>query len=345
MTRSQYRKMLNLDGPTQRDRVIKKAVHDQNRLAPISVSYKDVTIDDVPRKLNIISSTVMNQKIIHTLPGEDFSIGSIVYWSKSHWLITERDSEDEITVRGRIQICQKQITWQDDNTYELRSLWATVEKPYYSNLEENKLMSYSTREFRIQMPFDEYSANLNIGKRLMLEIVNGVPKTYRITSIDQMTSRIDYDGEQVGFLSFNVEQDLYNPETDNAEKMICDYVPIDTDDTAGDEGGGDITYPPEEDAGPEYVLTIDFTGAPTVTTGGFGKLFTAKIDGEVCEEAIWSLVGDHVPDEIHFKNAGASVSNAKCKVVCADNPKLIGTKITLRVASGKLTADVELEVV
>lgn len=102
MTRSQYRKMLNLNGPTQRDRIINKSIHDQNKLAPVSPSYKDVTIDDAPRKLNIISSTVMNQKIIHTLPGEDFVIGSIVYWSKSHWLITERDAEDEITVRGRI---------------------------------------------------------------------------------------------------------------------------------------------------------------------------------------------------------------------------------------------------
>lgn len=341
MTRSQYREMLDLNGSTQRDRIINKSVHDQNKLAPMSPSYKDVTIDDVPRKLNIISSTVMNQKIIHTLPGEDFAIGSIVYWSKSHWLITERDAEDEITVRGRIQICQKQITWQDDNTYEIRSLWATVEKPYYSNLEENKTLSYSTREFRIQMPFDEYSANLNIGKRLMLEIVNGMPKTYRITSIDQMTSRIDYNGEQVGFLSFNVEQDLYNPDTDNAEKMICDYVPI--DDT--EEDPPEIVYPPVEDDTSEYELSIDFTGAPTIQTGGFGKLFTAKIDGEICEEAVWTLTGDYVSDEIHFKNAADSVSNAKCKVVCADNPKLIGTVITLSVQSGKLTANVELEVI
>lgn len=124
-------------------------IHDQNKLAPVSPSFKDVTIDDIPRKLNIISSTVMDQKIIHTLPGEDFSIGSIVYWSKSHWLITERDPEDEITVRGRIQICRKEIKWQDDNSHEIHSLWATVEKPYYSNLEENKQMSYSTREFRM----------------------------------------------------------------------------------------------------------------------------------------------------------------------------------------------------
>ena len=340
MTRSEYRKMLKLNGPTQRDRIINKSIHDQNKLAPVSPSFKDVTIDDIPRKLNIISSTVMDQKIIHTLPGEDFSIGSIVYWSKSHWLITERDPEDEITVRGRIQICRKEIKWQDDNFHKIHSLWATVEKPYYSNLEENKQMSYSTREFRIQMPFDEYSANLNIGKRLMLEIINDVPKTYRITSVDQMTSRIDYNNEQVGFLSFNVEQDLYNPETDNAEKMICDYVPI--EDT--EEIPPEVVYPPQE-AEPEYVLSIDFTGASTVQAGGFGKLFTAKIDGETCETANWTLQGDHVPAEIHFKNAEDSVSSAKCKVVCADNPKLIGTIVSLTVQSGKLTADIDLEVI
>lgn len=341
MTRSQYRKMLSLDGPTQRDRIIKKSIHDQNKLGPISPSFKDVTIDDIPRKLNIISSTVMNQKIIHTLPGEDFTIGSIVYWSKSHWLITERDAEDEITVRGRIQICQKQITWQDDNTYEIRSLWATVEKPYYSNLEENKTLGYSTREFRIQMPFDEYSANLNIGKRLMLEIVNGVPKTYRITSIDQMTSRIDYNGEQVGFLSFNVEQDLYNPETDNAEKMICNYVPT----TDSSEDPPEIVYPPQEDESSEYILTIDFSGSPTLQTGSFGKLFTAKIDGYLCKTADWTLTGDCVPDGIHFKNSDDKVSNPRCKVVCEDDHTLIGSVVTLTVHSNNLTEKVELEVI
>ena len=54
MTRSEYREMLNFDGPTQRDRIIKKSVEDQIKLAPVSPSYKDVTIDDEPRKLNII---------------------------------------------------------------------------------------------------------------------------------------------------------------------------------------------------------------------------------------------------------------------------------------------------
>ena len=39
------------------------------------------------------------------------------------------------------------------------------------------------------------------------------------------------------------------------------------------------------------------------------------------------------------------MSSAKCKVVCADNPKLIGTIVSLTVQSGKLTADIKLEVI
>ena len=90
---------------------------------------------------------------------------------------------------------------------------------------------------------------------------------------------------------FNVEQDLYNPETDSAEKMICNYVPIDDEIKDPPE----TVYPPVEGSKPASVLSIDFTGAPTIQTGGFGKLFTATVDGETCESATWTLTGDCVP--------------------------------------------------
>lgn len=109
MTREQYRAFLKQNGATQRERIVNKAIYDAKRLGPISPSYKKVTIDGVSQYVNVISTAVVNQKIIHSQPGEDFSIGSIVVLGNSHWLITERDFEDEITVRGRIQICQKEI--------------------------------------------------------------------------------------------------------------------------------------------------------------------------------------------------------------------------------------------
>ena len=87
-------------------------------MGPDSPAYKQVEIEGVPHHMMIISSTVTNQKIIRTLPGDDFEIGKIMLWSKSHWLITERDADDEITVRGKIELCNRNIQWQDDETGE-----------------------------------------------------------------------------------------------------------------------------------------------------------------------------------------------------------------------------------
>ena len=152
------------------------------------------------------------------------------------------------------------------------------------------------------------------------------------------TGRIDYDGDQIGFLSFNVEQDLYNAETDNAEKMICNYVPEDAEDNV------EITYP-DDNAEDDRVLTIEFTGEPSIPTGGFGKLFIAKIDGEVYDSAEWTLTGDCTPAGVCFKGGGVTASGAKCKIVCADDSKLIGQIVVLTVKAAGLTEKIELGVI
>lgn len=326
MNRRQYIQMLKTNGSTDKERHVNKAIHDMNLLAPSNPSYKDVLIDSIPRKVNIISSTVTNQKIFHTVPGEDFTIGSIMEWSNSHWLITERDADDEITVRGKIQICQKEIKWQDDLTGDIVARWATVEKPYYSNLKENNYIAYSTREFRIQMPFDEYSSRLNIDKRLMLEIVNNEPKTYRITSVDQMTGRIDYNNAQIGFLSFNVEQDLYNPETDNEELMICDYF-----------------IPKKQDDGENLVIT--FNGSNQINSGGLGKTFYAELGEFDTSETQWELILEQGVNSVNFENGLKTETGSKCKVICENNDSLIGTTIELKAKLNEKESSVILEVV
>lgn len=325
MTRDQYRQAIASNGKTQRDRAVNKGIHDMNKLGPLSPSYKDVLIDSVPRKVNIISSTVTTQKIFHTRPGEDFTIGSIMEWSNSHWLITERDAEDEITVRGKIQICQKEIVWQDVLTHDIVARWATVEKPYYSNLKENNYIGYSTREFRVQMPFDEYSERLDIDKRLMLEIINNEPKTYRITSIDQMTGRIDYNNDQIGFLSFNIEQDLYNPETDNVNLMICDYIEPETSDQTG--------------------LVISHSGSNELSAGGLGKKLNAVFNGEESDSIEWTISTDTDIDGISFENGLSKTIGSSCRICCNDDHRLIGTTIYVTARYNDYTKTISLEVI
>lgn len=329
MTRKQYLEMLNTNGSGRRERMIAKGIHDMNLQGPDHPSYKSVTIDDEPRYLNIISATVTNQKIIHTRPGEDISLGSIVYWSGSHWLITERDAETEITVRGKIEICQKEITWQDPDTLEIVKRWSTVEKPYYSNLSENNYITSSNREFRIQMPLDDYSSKLDIGKRLMLEIINGKPKTYRITSVDQMTTRIDFNGELPGFLKLNVEQDKYDSAVDNDELMVCNYVDPAYSGRADVEGAG--------------TMTIIYTDSPSLRVGGFGKKFSIDVEGLDDPVATWTLKSNS--DKITFNDGTTEYTGNSCLVVCDRDLSLIGETATLNATVNDRTVSVEVEVI
>lgn len=93
-----------------------------------------------------------------------------------------------------------------------------MEKPYFSNLEENKQTSMSQRQYNLQVPYDDDTAKIDVDQRFMLEIINGKPKTYRVTCVDINTERYSLDGSIRGFLLLNIEQDQYNPEKDNIEK-------------------------------------------------------------------------------------------------------------------------------
>lgn len=329
MNYEMYASMLGRNGSSRRERVIEKSRHDTLRLGPDSPAYKLVEIDGVKHHIEIISSTVTNQKVIRAMPGDDFEIGKIVLWSKSHWLVTERDADDEITVRGRIELCNRNIQWQNDETGELVTRWAVVDKPYFSNLNENKIMSLSSREFQIKIPYDEESSLLDIGKRMMLEQINGRPKTYRITCVDAMTERYDRDNEQVGFLTINVEQDQSSPVTDNVDKMLCDYV--------------------EKQPSPEMgAVAIKYAGTPKVRICGRGKIFKATRDGQPYPDCEWmiSVKDDILTEKVYFANSSEwnRVVGETCRICAVDDKSLNGKSVTLTVTAPDGTSKDTIEV-
>ena len=265
-----YRMRLEAMGKTKRDRIIHNAKRMTQKFAIHNPAYKSVTIDDTDDNLIIISTQAVSTKTIEALPFRDFKIGSIVFWNGSHWLITKRDAESDITVRGEIEQCNRQIRWQNPSTKEIHERWCVVDKPYFSNLESNATSTESKREFKIQLPYDNESALLDVDKRFMLEIIGKTPRTYRLTSVDSMTERYDYNGEASGFLVINVEQDAYNPKTDNSELMICDYV---TDNSTSAPAEREIFY----------------RGTKEIKAGGPHKKFVATLNGVKDPAVTWSI--------------------------------------------------------
>lgn len=179
----------------------------------------DATRNDVQQDFIIVPTKAGCS--ITPRPGQELNIGDIIYYNGLHWLVTDRDFHDELTNSGDMVRCNRQIRWQNPDTYEIIERWCLVTKPYTSNIDEGNVLSTSNREFKVQLPYDEETKLLDLDKRFMLEIINGNPRTYKCTSVDQQTNKYqDIDG---GFIVINLSQDESGQPDDRADLMICNY--------------------------------------------------------------------------------------------------------------------------
>lgn len=282
-----YKKRMQLYGETPRENWISLGQRNLNELAPHSPSYKQVEIDGVIEHLLIVGRDEPNEKTIRAMPGRSFKVGQIVTWKTTHWLITQKDEDDEISMRGKIEQCNRTLKWQNASGVIVER-WCTAEKPYYSNLFEDNEMSVSTREFKIQLPYDSETSQIGLDKRFMLDEINGEPKTYRVTSVDAITERFDRDGESSGFLILNVSQDLYNPDTDSKELGICNYF----------DASGSIK---EQSTGVNG-CSIVYSGKPSIRYGGSSKRLSFQRKSPTASTAIyeWSTDLGAISDKFEY---------------------------------------------
>lgn len=222
---SAYEARLTSEGLSDRERIIERTKQQILKQALNNPDCREVLVDKIPQHLFINRTATLKKKSFNTLPGESISLGSVVYWNGCHWLVIESIMDDEMTYTGVIQQCNREIKWQNPETREIISRWCTIEKPYYANLAKDVEFAFSNREFKVQLPYDYESGLLDVDKRFILDVIGNEPKAYSISSVDSNTERYDVNGESVGFLVLNLVQTQYNPETDNAELGICDYLP------------------------------------------------------------------------------------------------------------------------
>lgn len=285
-SRDVYRKQLGLHGETQRERVINNAQNDISKNVVVSPSYKIVMVNDVKQQaLEIVATQTDNKKRFTTMPNEEVALGDVLEWNSMHWLVTKVDFDDEIVRRGEIEQCNRIIKWQNAKSLEIISRWCLCTKPYTSNIEEGKIISTSNREFKIQLPYDNETRLLDLGKRFLLEEIGGKAKAYKMTSVDTLTNR--YEDIAGGFLIWNVEQDTSDKHTDNEELMIADYI--------------DPVAPPVPPPDPDpTLLKCEILGRSDIKIGGSPRKYTARFfdadgvteitDGSVT--AVWDFVTD-----------------------------------------------------
>lgn len=91
-----------------------------------SLSYHTVLIEGEEQQLAVINSDNLNQKTLCSLPGDDILLGGLVEWSGEHWLVTERDANNEVYTRAKMEQCNHILRWVDSDNV-IHEQWCIVE--------------------------------------------------------------------------------------------------------------------------------------------------------------------------------------------------------------------------
>lgn len=138
-----YSERVAAHGNTKRDATLKREVRLLNRRAPDSLSYHTVTVFDSAHGYNIdnedvrsaayeqnvtiINSDNLNEKKLHTMPGDDMKAGSLIEWMDNHWLVTEKDANATIYTTVKLLQCNYLLRWVSEDDRKVYEQWCVVE--------------------------------------------------------------------------------------------------------------------------------------------------------------------------------------------------------------------------
>lgn len=277
-----------------------------------SFGYEKALRNDKPQDFIFKSTEEDNQFTVFTRPGEEINIGDILYWGKMHWLVRVKDFNSAVFNSATIVCCNRQIMWQNPDTKEIVTRWCFASKPYTSNVDEGNVVTLLHGRYDIELPYDEETIAVPVGKRFMLDIVGGHPMCYKLVFPDVNTNK--YQDSVGGFIEWNLESDEYQKDNDRVDLMICNYLEPDI---------------PTPDTN---LIRSAITGREELKLGGRRK-YTAELyshDNAMLPADIYELTWELEADESIASYFHLEQDQEICYLSCDMRESLVGSVVTLR---------------
>lgn len=178
-----------------------------------------------PRLFNRKMQDTVHQRIdIETLCECDyFEVGDYIQFEGCEWLCVNSYVFHGLYCRGTLQKCNQIIRWQNPITREIieRPVFMSNSTKYGTGEDAGgKVIVIQTAQHMIQVGCDSETVLIDSPIRFMLDKNRVTPSVYKVTQNDNTTP--NYGNK--GICNITVLQDALNPETDNVELGICDYV-------------------------------------------------------------------------------------------------------------------------
>lgn len=217
-----YVSRIELQGETRRKAALLREVRMLREKMPNSLSYFEVKIDDLDRQVAIINSDNLNEKTMLSMPGEDFDCGGLVEWADNHWLITEKDANNEVYTRVKLVQCNHLLKWVDEEDV-IHEQWCVIEDgtKYLVGSYEDRDFFTDRGDARIAMTIarNEYTVQFGREYRFLIDDPDTIDKTaYALTK----PLKVGKTYNNKGIFSF-VLQEVVSTDDDNMELGIADY--------------------------------------------------------------------------------------------------------------------------
>lgn len=217
-----YRSRLNAHGGDRRTVTLQREQRFLASKMPNSLSYHQLTIDGAPRNISVINSDNLDTKTLCTVPGEDLPHGGIVEWMNQHWLITERDANNELYTKGTMRQCNYQIRWVADDE-SIQERWCIVEdgtKYLTGEYGDNDyIITRGDARISLCIPKDKYTIRLNRDNRFLIDdYASPNVLAYRLSKPFKFGGSYNDSG-----VLYFVLQECNTEDSDNFEFHIANY--------------------------------------------------------------------------------------------------------------------------
>lgn len=318
-----YKARVHQRGDTVRERTLYYEKEHIKELAVNSLSCKQCKVNGVDQLLVIDDGTLPYYKNVKSLPDEYFDAGNYIEWADSMWLIVSCDWDKEVYTYGKIQQCNYILKWQNESANIIERWSVVLSASKYNNGEKyNNIIVVGSNQLMVYLPLDTETLKMRANKRLMVDFNTESPKCYDVTRVDTVTMSYDgiaepvYDGK--GCILLVLTETEFNPDVDNVELMICDYVN------------------PNDVPQPTSPILITYSGSPEIRIGG-RKTLTAETESDV----VFSLISSAMWEgKITLTQTGK-----KCVIKCVNDSTMVGASFKVVVTGGGQSSELLIKII
>lgn len=210
-------------GGSRRESMLRRERDFVSRVSGDNLSHFTVPINGVEQSVRITNTDNLDTKHIYSMPGEDLAHGGIVEWMNNHWIITERDANNEVHTRALMRQCNYLLKWVDPVEKVVMERWVLIEDgtKYLTGEYGDRDFIVARGDSRVSLTItkDEYSLRFDRNSRFIIDDYSSTePLAYRITKPYKLGGSFD----DTGVFRF-VLTECNTEEDDNLELHIADY--------------------------------------------------------------------------------------------------------------------------